>query len=78
MAATRQLFGEVAIRKGYCTPEDIRAAIDIQNHLAKNGTRKLLGLILLERGLLGPKELIDILKEVRIITTARYARRAGR
>lgn len=75
MPATRELFGQVAIRKGYCTPQDIDGAIRLQRELAKNGTRKLLGLILLERGLLGPKELIDILKEVRVIATTRTARR---
>lgn len=75
MPATRELFGQVAVRKGYATLEQIDEALQLQRDLHENGARKLLGMILLESGVLGPKELIDILQDIRIVTTARYARR---
>lgn len=78
MPATKLLFGQVAIRKGYVTPQDVTDAVQFQRALAKNGARKLIGMILLERGLLGPAELIEILKEVRVIATSRFLKKNSR
>ena len=60
---TAELFGEVAIKLGFVTREDVQKALQIQRADVKSGRpRRLLGLILLEEGLIDNFQLIEILK----------------
>lgn len=71
MAKQRELMGQVAIRKGYLSQGQLEEAIARQ----KNGSaHRLLGLILLESGFISNDQLIDVLREIRQITTARWLR----
>ncbi|MBI2930179.1 MAG: hypothetical protein HYY16_00890 [Planctomycetes bacterium] len=61
----REPFGQVAVRKGYVTQEQVRHALEVQQNLATTGQRhKLIGLVMLEMGMLGTTELIEVLKEI--------------
>ena len=61
----RITFGQLAVRKGYVTPRHVEEALRIQRELSEqSGTRKLIGMIMLEMGVLGTTELIDVLKEL--------------
>jgi hypothetical protein len=56
-------FGQVAIKLGYVTPSQLESALDIQKSLEQSGRgRKLLGMILMEIGLLSSAQLIEILQ----------------
>lgn len=71
MSKKKEMLGQVAIRKGYLTTGQLEEAIAAQ----KNGSaHRLLGLILLERGYLSNGQLIDVLREIRQISTARWLR----
>lgn len=56
-------FGQVAVKLGFVTPAQIESALDIQKSLehSRKG-RKLLGMILLETGLISSAQLIEILQ----------------
>lgn len=51
-------FGEIAVRKGYVTPGDLERALGAQRDVGRD---RLVGEILLERGLLSPWEVEDVL-----------------
>ncbi|NQT50985.1 hypothetical protein HQ576_02985 [bacterium] len=56
-------FGELAVRKGYCTPDDVAAAVEAQRQLGARGRpRPLLGIILVQRGSISTGQLIDLLR----------------
>ena len=56
-------FGQVAIKLGFVTPNQVESALDIQRSLEHSGRgRKLLGMILMETGLLSSAQLIEILQ----------------
>jgi len=56
-------FGQVAIRMGFCTQEDVDKALEIQAALkAQQKEHKLIGLILLETGALSTTQLIQVLQ----------------
>ncbi len=56
-------FGQVAVRLGLVTPGQVESALDIQKSLERSGKgRKLLGMILLEIGLISSGQLIEILQ----------------
>ena len=56
-------FGKVARKLGFCTREDVHRALDIQKHLPNhNKEHKLLGMIMLEEGMISNEQLIAILK----------------
>lgn len=59
-----ELFGEAAVRLGYCTVEDIEEALEEQEQLESEGVSRLIGMILLEKGKLTNDELIDILNKL--------------
>lgn len=61
----RELFGEVAVRLGFVKPKDVQVALKIQE--AERSARKkhrLIGLIMLDRGILDNTQLIAVLKEI--------------
>ena len=63
----REPFGQVAIRKGYLSEQQIHDALAHQLNLKEKGEKhKLIGMVLLEMGALGTTELIDILKEMEV------------
>jgi len=66
----RQLFGEIAIRRGHTTPPQLDRALEIQKHLRKRGEKKLIGMVMLERGMITNDQLIDILRCIEMLKTA--------
>ncbi len=56
-------FGQIAIRMGFCTQDDIDKALDVQKQLkADDKEHKLIGMILLELRALSTAQLIQILR----------------
>ena len=59
-------FGEVAIRLGYTTLEEVEEALRIQAELREKGRpHKLIGIIMHEAGFLSNEELIETLQEMK-------------
>lgn len=60
-----ELFGVIAQRKQYVSLEDVERALAVQRDLGDQGQRhKLLGIIMLELGMLSSTQLLDILQEM--------------
>jgi len=61
----RKLFGEVAVEKGYVTPEQIEEALAEQDR-GLGGSRKyrFIGEILVEKGLMTEKQVLDVLAAI--------------
>jgi hypothetical protein len=58
-------FGQVAVRKGFASRKQVDEALRIQRALhEQTGKHKLIGLVMLEMGILGTTELISVLKEL--------------
>jgi hypothetical protein len=56
-------FGQVAIRMGFVSASQVQAALEIQDSMLRAGkARKLLGMIMLEMGMISSDQLIEILK----------------
>ncbi len=56
-------FGEVAVRLGYCSSEDVRAALNRQHEMRnEDGKDQLIGMILLQEGVLTSDQLISVLR----------------
>jgi len=56
-------LGKVAVKLGFCTAEDVHNALEIQKNLPKQQkNHKLLGMIMLEEGIISNEQLIAILK----------------
>jgi hypothetical protein len=61
----RRLFGEIASALEYTTAKDLEAALDIQRQMDVRGEpHKLLGIIMLQQGMISSEQLIKILKEM--------------
>jgi len=61
----RQLFAEMAIQKGYCSQKDIEKALKIQGEMKrKHHHPKMLGLILLQEGLVDNSQFLDLLVDL--------------
>ena len=61
----RDMLGAIAQRKGYVTSEDVKRALQVQQDIRKRGDpHKLLGIIMLELGMLSSTQLLDILQEI--------------
>ena len=61
----KELFGEIAVRLGFVKPKDVDAALKIQHEeKTKKNRHRLIGLIMLQMGVLGNDQLIDVLKEI--------------
>jgi hypothetical protein len=56
-------FGQVAVRMGFVSQSQVKAALEIQESMEKAGReRRLIGMIMLETGMISSHQLIDILK----------------
>ena len=61
----REPFGQVAVRKGYVTQQQVTDALTRQQGITTAGVaHKLIGMIMLEMGALGTTELIEVLREM--------------
>ena len=61
--AKPEQFGQVAIRMGFVSESQVQAALEIQESMQKAGReRRLIGMIMLETGMISSEQLIDILK----------------
>ncbi len=59
----REQFGQIAVKLGYVTAEQVQEGLKIQQDLRQQGEEsKLLGMILLELGYLSTTRLINILQ----------------
>lgn len=59
----REPFGEVAVRLGFAEKEDVARALEKQKEIDRLGQKhKLLGIVMLEMGLLSTTQLIDVLR----------------
>ena len=57
------LFGQIAIEKGYITEEQVDTALQVQKEMDSRGERhKLIGVIMLDLGMLTSEQIVDILK----------------
>lgn len=66
-AAKREPFGQVAVRRGVVSEQQVHEALTLQRRLHESGEKhKLIGMILLEMGALDTTDLIDILKSLEI------------
>ncbi len=61
----RELFGQIALKKGFLTEEQLEQALERQKQIAAAGEKhKLLGLVMVELNLLSNAQLIEILKYI--------------
>lgn len=60
-------IGEMAVARGYCTAEQVNQALRLQRELAARGRepRPLLGILMVQRGILSTGQLIALLKALR-------------
>ena len=71
-------FGQVAMKKGYVTQQQLIEALAHQQELLRNASpHKLIGMIMLDMGALGTTELIEILRELNAPTTKTERRTLG-
>ena len=70
----QELFGAIAQKKDYVTAADVNKALAIQKEMNSHGHHKLIGLIMLEQGMINSAQLLEILKyiEEQQATTSRY------
>lgn len=63
--ARQELFGEVAVRLGFVTQQQVDQALAAQRRARRNGqAHKLIGMYLLEVGALTNAQLIEVLREM--------------
>ena len=74
MDEKEDLFGQVALKRGFVTREQLRNAVEAQRNRPV-GTPRLLGLVMLDEGYIGTAQLIEVLRQVRALTTSRWMRR---
>jgi len=68
-------FGQVAIRMGFVTEAHVQAALDIQASMERTRKeRRLIGMIMLETGMISTDQLIAILKYYDTIEQAEHRR----
>jgi UDP-glucose 4-epimerase len=60
--AQKEFFGEIAIRMGFVSHEQLDEALRLQKEMDRKGTHKLLGMLMLTEGMLSNSQLIQILK----------------
>jgi hypothetical protein len=66
----RELFGEIAVRKGFCSRVAISKALCRQRCLRKKERHQLIGMILLEQGAIDNSQLISILRHIDMLRPA--------
>ena len=60
-------FGQLCVKKGFANQAQVQEALEVQRSLdGETGKHKPIGLIMLEMGILGTTELIEILKDLDI------------
>jgi hypothetical protein len=65
METAKRMFGEMAVRKGYCSQEDIDEALEKQAEMEDHEQHhKMLGLILLQEGMIDNTQFIDLLMDL--------------
>jgi hypothetical protein len=65
METAKRMFGEMAVRKGYCSQEDIDEALEKQAEMEDHAQHhKMLGLILLQEGMIDNTQFIDLLMDL--------------
>lgn len=74
MFSQQDIFGQVALRRGFVTSKQLRAALKRQAETS-NGSTRLLGLVLLEEGIISTSQLIEVLREVRALNNTEWMRR---
>lgn len=55
-------FGQIAIRMGFTTPAKVQAALEVQSSLRQAGKARLIGMIMLDMGMISSEQLIEVLK----------------
>lgn len=61
--AKAEPFGQIAVRMGFVTESQVQVALEIQETMEKTRKeRRLLGMIMLEMGMISTDQLIDILR----------------
>jgi hypothetical protein len=61
----KELFGEIAVRLEFVKPKDVEAALKIQEEAkVKKNRHRLIGLIMLQMGVLGNEQLIEVLRVI--------------
>ena len=60
----RERFGEVAVRLGYITEEQVDRALDQQRDRHAKGGHQLIGLVMLDLGMINNIQLVNVLKEM--------------
>jgi hypothetical protein len=77
LPAHREPFGQVAVRKGYVSSQQVTDALDRQRDIAQQGAaHKLIGMIMLEMGALDTTELIEVLREMNVSVPPKTERRS--
>jgi hypothetical protein len=70
MNKKKELFGELAMKAGFVTQRKLDAALRRQKEIvAQGGQHKLIGLIMVEMGLLSTDQFIALLKETQLDAT---------
>jgi len=70
MTRKQGLFGEMAVRLGFVSRRQLEAALRRQKEIAaQGGQEKLLGLVMMEMGLLSNDQFIALLKESQLDAT---------
>ncbi len=65
METAKKMFGEMAVRKGYCSQEDVDEALEKQAEMEDHEQHhKMLGLILLQEGMIDNTQFIDLLMDL--------------
>lgn len=58
-------FGAIAICKGFITQGQLEDGLDMQRQITESGKRhQLLGLVMIEMGMLSNAQLVDVLKQI--------------
>ena len=60
----QELFGAIAQKKQYVRAADVDKALAIQKEMNLRGNHKLIGLIMLEQGMINSAQLLEILKYI--------------
>ena len=64
-APSRELFGAMAVRKGFVTKDQLEDALAMQKQIVAEGRQhQLIGLVMLTMGFLSNSQLIAILKDI--------------
>jgi hypothetical protein len=58
-----KLFGDIAVKKGYVSKEQVAKALEIQRKEAMEGAgHRLIGVVLFDMGLMTESQILEVLK----------------